>query len=783
MKSFTRVVLPALALGLALIPQAAHAQFGAALAVSEGQVIASEPQRVLGPGAVLIFEKDGSDWTKVGEFTASDGEVGDLFGGTMALDGNTLLVAGRGGVYAFQREGGAWTETGKLVAADVVSGDGYGQSIALSGDHAVIGAPGQNEGAGAAYLFRRDGRVWTEVAKVTVPAAESNFGFAVGFEGTHAVVGAPMAAQRKGAAYVYRVGETGFEMVQELSVPGMSGRNQFGQGLQMGDGWVMVQSPFSGNASGVVYGFHMDGEGEWSLAGQLSAFDGGPRTLFGTSLAMAGDEVWVGALGVDQFSGAAYIFHLNEGGDDFTGVTKLTAEGFDPQAQMAASVASDGTVAAVGVPGDDGGAGTVLILEEDAGGNWVRTAEIITPMEGFDPVKGGEVACTEGAAGEWECSDVDLVSFVPVAELAAEESVRGIVTNDNWGWKDPETGRYYALVGMTDRASFVDITDPLNPTVVGTLPMTEGANGSSWRDIKTYANHAFVVSDGAGQHGMQVFDLTRLREFDGEPIRFDADAIYTGIASAHNVVINEETGFAYSVGSSSGGTTCGGGLHIIDIREPTSPTFAGCFSDPQTGRSGTGYTHDAQCVVYRGPDEDYQGREVCFGANETALSIADVTDKEGTVALSRAAYPSVGYSHQGWLSEDQRWFFMNDELDELQGLVGRTRTLVWDVSDLDDPQLVVEHLGVEEASDHNLYVVGDLMYQSNYQSGLRILNISDPANPVEVAYFDTVPYGDNGAGFGGSWSNYPFFDTGLVVVTSGSEGLFLVRPTIRNPIS
>ena len=198
--------------------------------------------------------------------------------------------------------------------------------------------------------------------------------------------------------------------------------------------------------------------------------------------------------------------------------------------------------------------------------------------------------------------------------------------NDNWGWQDPATGRQYALVGMTDRASFVDMSDPLNPRVVGILPMPETANGSAWRDIKTYENHAFIVSDGAGAHGMQVFDLTRLRDVTGDPVVFEADAHYTQIASAHNIVINEDTGFAFSVGSSSGGETCGGGLHIIDVREPKNPTFAGCFSDPQTGRASTGYTHDAQCVTYSGPDADYQGREICFGANETALSIADVTD-------------------------------------------------------------------------------------------------------------------------------------------------------------
>jgi choice-of-anchor B domain-containing protein len=179
--------------------------------------------------------------------------------------------------------------------------------------------------------------------------------------------------------------------------------------------------------------------------------------------------------------------------------------------------------------------------------------------------------------------------------------------------------------------------------------------------------------------------------------------------------------------------------------------------------------------MYRGPDEAYGGREICLGSNETALSIADVTDKANPVSLAMATYPNVGYSHQGWLSEDQRYFFMNDELDETGGLVQSTRTLVWDISELDDPLLVKEYFSENRSTDHNLYVVGSTMYQSNYVSGLRVLDVSDPENPVQVGYFDTVPYGEDEPGFNGSWSNYPFFDSGIVVVTSGREGLFLVR--------
>ena len=97
-------------------------------------------------------------------------------------------------------------------------------------------------------------------------------------------------------------------------------------------------------------------------------------------------------------------------------------------------------------------------------------------------------------------------------------------------------------------------------------------------------------------------------------------------------------------------------------------------------------------MVYAGPDADYAGREVCTSANETALSIQDVTDKTDPLIISSAEYANPAYVHQGWLTEDHRYFYSNDELDETGGLVDRTRTLVWDVSDLEEPVLVREHM-------------------------------------------------------------------------------------------
>jgi choice-of-anchor B domain-containing protein len=315
----------------------------------------------------------------------------------------------------------------------------------------------------------------------------------------------------------------------------------------------------------------------------------------------------------------------------------------------------------------------------------------------------------------------------------------------------------------------VDVTDPSRPVYVGLLAVEDGTA----QDIKVYADHAFFI--GADSTGMPVFDLRRLRGVSAFPVTLTADARYDGIASAHNLVIDTQSGFAFPVGASGGGDTCGGGLHMVDIRNPTTPTFAGCYTDTE-GLVWAGRTHDAQCVEYTGPDDDFQGRQICFASNETALRIVDVTDKDDPVPIAAATYPGMAYIHQGWLTEDQRYYYMNDELDELTGLAQRTRTLVWDVAELDDPVLVAEHFGSTTATDHNLYIKGDRMYQANYQAGLVILDISNPESPEEIGFFDTTPYGENPSTLAGAWTAYPFFESGTLIVSSTQEGLFLLRP-------
>ena len=487
--------------------------------------------------------------------------------------------------------------------------------------------------------------------------------------------------------------------------------------------------------------------------------------------------MWFGAPGASGFEGRIYSLTRDERGD-WTQARKISGNDLVGGDIFGGAFAFDGDVAVVGVVGDDFGLGTASILERTEGG-WTQVASLFSEPVGLEAVTGEQIDCSEGTASLFDCDDVDMLSFLPVKDLGGG---RGVQVNDLWGWTDPQSGREYALVGRYDGTSFVDVSDPSDPRYLGNLPMTEGAQGNSWRDIKVFDDHAFIVADGAGQHGMRVFDLTKLRDVRGEPVTFEADAHYGRIASAHNIVINEDTGFAYAVGVNSGGETCGGGLHMINIQDPLTPLFAGCFQDMSTGNQNTGYSHDAQCISYHGPDEEHRGREICFGANETALSIADVTDKAAPVALSMATYPNVGYSHQGWIDEEHEYFYMNDELNEIGGNVDRTRTLVWDIKDLDDPILVKEYFADNASSDHNLYIRGNLMYQSNYVSGLRILDISDRENPELVGFFDTVPWSPDAPGFDGSWSNYPYFESGIIVVNSGAEGMFILRKRERNLI-
>jgi choice-of-anchor B domain-containing protein len=415
-------------------------------------------------------------------------------------------------------------------------------------------------------------------------------------------------------------------------------------------------------------------------------------------------------------------------------------------------------------------------------------------------------ACEGGvvvhAAETYRCSNVDLLSRVTLQQMDAFSG------NDSWGWTDPQSGREYALMGLDNGTFFVDITEPGVPRLLGKLP-TESIS-TLWRDMKVHADHMFVVSEAAN-HGMQIFDLTRLRGLEEDRHRtFVADAVFTGgdgpaFFRAHNVAINEETGRAYIVGARDHEhLVCQGGLYIVDVSQPKAPQFAGCFADD-------GYIHDVQCVIYSGPDSRYAGRELCFASSPASsglsignpnntLTIIDVTDSQQSVEVGKTSYGiAVGsgmvqasFAHQGWLTGDQRHFFLNDEGDQLSfGL--NTRSIVIDVSDIEQPFFVDSYFYSTQSIAHNLFIRNRYLFAANYTTGLQVLDVGDLETSGRVddisriGYFDTFPDDDHprprdlrhddAQTFQGAWSNYPFFESGVVLVSDINRGLFVLQPT------
>ena len=377
----------------------------------------------------------------------------------------------------------------------------------------------------------------------------------------------------------------------------------------------------------------------------------------------------------------------------------------------------------------------------------------------------GQTPCSNGFAGEYPCNNYDLLSHIPVSTLAnTSGNPEG---SDIWGWTDPVTGKEYAIAAMTNSTAFVDITDPINPIFWGRLNSNAGNN--YWRDVKIYSNYAFIVADNVGNHGVQVFDLTRLRDTnqtEDPDLPELPDLIYDEVTSCHNIIINETSAIAYLLGCN----TFSGGPNFVDISDPLNPVNLG-------GYATDGYTHDAQVVTYSGPDTDYTGKEILVGSNENKVVILDVTDKSNVIKISEFDYSQIGYTHQGWFTEDQRYFLLGDEEDELNFGIN-TRTLVFDFQDLDNPIQINTYLGPSSAIDHNGYVKGTDFFMASYRAGMRVLDISTIGETnnqlTEIGYFDTYPT-NNGTGFNGAWSIYPYFDSGNIIINDIERGLFVVR--------
>ncbi|KAK4165470.1 hypothetical protein QBC43DRAFT_368992 [Cladorrhinum sp. PSN259] len=404
-------------------------------------------------------------------------------------------------------------------------------------------------------------------------------------------------------------------------------------------------------------------------------------------------------------------------------------------------------------------------------------------------------ACTNGVATyapndpkyTFRCKNLDLYDFQTHAQLGSLQG-RGA---GSWGWASPD-GREFVAIAQIDGTAFVEISKKGKLIYLGRLPQYTTAQPSLWREIKGYKSY-IVIGSEAEQHGVQIFDLKKLLTVDpASPVVFTNEKDLTGwwgeglpIGRSHNVVTNEERNYGVATGFAPRNATYRAGLLFFDLTDPSNPKTLG-------GTGADGYVHDAQCLVYRGPDRKYIGKDICYGYDEDALTIFDVSDKQNIKVISTTSYEGASYTHQGWVLDPkwQQFLITDDEYDEVDAVGpakdGYPISYIWDISSLENPKQTGHYKGLRKGIDHNQFVRDGFSYQSNYALGISVLDLrSVPKDPTgkgiqEVAYFDTYPEDDNlpGGGnvtFTGSWSHYPFLPSGFIVINTMDRGAFVVK--------
>ncbi len=359
-----------------------------------------------------------------------------------------------------------------------------------------------------------------------------------------------------------------------------------------------------------------------------------------------------------------------------------------------------------------------------------------------------------GLAGTFASDGVLLQSWFPITAFN-----NALVTNtsasDCWGYVSP-SGREYAIIGLSEGTAWVEVTNPAQSTMVRFI----AGPSSLWRNVKTYQHWCYAVSEGGG--GIQVFDLANI---DAGTVTELPSVVTGGVLSTHTMIINTQTGFLYRMGGSSSG------IRIYNLApNPAAPVYVGAWSDR--------YVHDG--VVYSYTTGPYAGREIFFacgglngGHTDTGMDIIDVTNKAALQNLSRFTYSQAAYCHQVWLTDDRRFAYINDEIDEANFGIYSVGRIV-NVENLSAPTAAGTYTTGVQTVDHNLYVKGEQLFCSNYKSGIRIFNIANPSAPVQEAWFDTYPSSDS-SGYAGLWSNYPYFPSGTIIGSDLSAGLFVWR--------
>ncbi len=390
--------------------------------------------------------------------------------------------------------------------------------------------------------------------------------------------------------------------------------------------------------------------------------------------------------------------------------------------------------------------------------------------------------CVAGQAGDFPCNNIDLLAHVTLSDFATSSTE----ANDIWGHYDLNDGKEYALIGLQKGIGIVDVSDPENPNVVTTI----ASKSTIWRDIKVYQkfdssvnrwkSYAYVTADNTSV-GLLIIDLSNLPT-SAQVISTDRTDL-----SAHNVYLSNvdySTGVSLSGASPylhiAGSNKNGGAYNTYSLSNPASLTSVFKPSDATRGD----YSHDLSSMIIHDSRKDTQcvnggqNCEVFFDFNENNFQLWDKTDNSDPQRLSQTTYTNAQYVHSGWYTEDKLVVIVHDELDEQR--VGLNTTVrFFEINDLRSPNLISTWTGPTRAIDHNGFVRGNRYYMSNYERGLTVLDITNPASPFEVGFFDTYPINDS-ASFNGAWGVYPFLPSGTILVSDINSGLYILKDNTLN---
>ncbi|MAX69373.1 MAG: hypothetical protein CMP60_06790 [Flavobacteriales bacterium] len=320
--------------------------------------------------------------------------------------------------------------------------------------------------------------------------------------------------------------------------------------------------------------------------------------------------------------------------------------------------------------------------------------------------------------------------------------------NECWGFKVNNTE--IAVIGSTEGTHFFDVTDPQNSTQVAFVAGAYTGSGVVHRDYHDYQGYLYIVCDeGWSTSTLQIVDISNLPT--SVNIVYDSDSLFN---TSHNIFIDTATSKLYACASNSA-------MDIYSLDIPTLPNLIYSYTD-------VGHVHDA----YVRNDTAY------LNCGNDGFRIVDFhyLDLPGGMAPTELAsftsYPDAGYNHSGWLSDDGTIYAMQDENHGYD-------VKIIDVSDFNNITVLSNLNSGQNAQSmaHNGIIKGNLLYLAYYHDGLRVFDISNPSNPIQVCNYDTYSPASYNS-YKGAWGVYPYLPSGNIIVSDMQSGLYVLDCTV-----